>query len=57
MDARITITTNSNSEFVAIQKGVSGTFTLEEIKKISKIARIKVEEIRSKIIETVNYGE
>jgi exosome complex component RRP42 len=57
MDARITITTNSNSEFVAIQKGVSGTFTLEEIKKISKIARIKGEEIRSKIRETVNYGE
>ena len=32
MDARITITTNSQGSFTAIQKGSTGAFTVEQLK-------------------------
>lgn len=56
MDGRITITTTSNGEYAALQKGSTGTFTIEEIQKISEIARIKGEEIRTMIKERVRNG-
>ena len=57
MDARITITTNSNSDFTAVQKGSTGAFTLEQLKKAAEAARIKGIEVRSKITELTNIGK
>ena len=57
MDARITITTNSNSDFTAVQKGSTGAFTLEQLKKEAEAARIKGTEVRSKIKELTNIGK
>ncbi|NOJ29495.1 MAG: exosome complex component Rrp42 [Nitrososphaeraceae archaeon] len=56
MNSRITITTNSNGEYTAIQKGQTGSFTVEEIKNISEIARIKGETIRGKLKELIESG-
>lgn len=56
MDSRITITTNSNGEYTAVQKGQTGSFTLEEIKNISEIARIKGETMRGKLKELIENG-
>jgi exosome complex component RRP42 len=49
MDARITITTQSDGDLVALQKGYTGPFAITEILRSVEIARIKGEEIRSKI--------
>ena len=57
MDARITITTNSDNNFTAVQKGATGTFTSEQIKNLLDTARVKGEEVRSKIKETTRIGE
>jgi exosome complex component RRP42 len=54
MNARITITTNSNSEYAAIQKGFAGGFTRDQIKKAAEVARIKGEEVRAKLQELTN---
>jgi exosome complex component RRP42 len=56
MDARITITTNSEGKFAALQKGSTGSFTIDQIKKAAEIARIKGEEVRTKIKELTNNG-
>jgi exosome complex component RRP42 len=56
MDARITITTNSNGHYTALQKGSTGAFTVEQIKKAVDIARIKGEEIRNKLKELPKTG-
>ena len=56
MDARITITTNSNGEYTAIQKGSTGAFTVVQIKKAAEIARIKGEEVRAKLKELTEAG-
>jgi exosome complex component RRP42 len=56
MDARITITTNSNGHYTALQKGSTGAFTVEQIKKAADIARIKGEEIRNKLKELPKTG-
>jgi exosome complex component RRP42 len=57
MDARITITTNSDNHFTAVQKGATGTFTSEQIKSISETARLKGQEVRNKIKELTRIGE
>jgi exosome complex component RRP42 len=56
MNARITITTNSNGEYTAIQKGSTGAFTVGQIKKAAETARIKGEEVRAKIKELTRAG-
>jgi exosome complex component RRP42 len=56
MNARITITTNSNGDYTAIQKGSTGAFTVEQIKKAAETARIKGEEVRAKIKELTRAG-
>jgi exosome complex component RRP42 len=48
MDARITITTNEDG-LCAIQKGFTGSFTADQIKKAVETARIKGQEIREKL--------
>ncbi|MFY9870521.1 MAG: exosome complex protein Rrp42, partial [Candidatus Nitrosopolaris sp.] len=57
MDARITITTNSDHNFAAIQKGSTGAFTVEQLKRAAATARIKGEEIRVKIMELTKPGK
>jgi exosome complex component RRP42 len=56
MNARITVTTNSNGDYTAIQKGSTGAFTVEQIKKAAGIARIKGEEVRVKLKESTRDG-
>lgn len=56
MNARITITTNSNGDYTAIQKGSTGAFTVEQIKKAAETARIKGEEVRAKLQELTRAG-
>ncbi|HEY5632115.1 MAG TPA: exosome complex protein Rrp42 [Nitrososphaeraceae archaeon] len=57
MDARITITTNSDNNFAAVQKGSTGTFTLEQLKQIAASAKTKGEEVRKKIRELTESGQ
>jgi exosome complex component RRP42 len=57
MDGRITITTNSEGKFAAIQKGSTGSFTIDDIKRTAEIARIKGEEVRTRIKELTNNGD
>lgn len=49
MDARITITTQSEGDLVALQKGYTGPFSINQILRSVEIARNKGEEIRSRI--------
>ena len=56
MNARITITTNSNGDYTAIQKGSTGAFTVGQIKKAAETARIKGEEVRAKLQELTRAG-
>jgi exosome complex component RRP42 len=56
MDARLTITTQSDGDFVALQKGYTGPFTATQIMQSAEIARIKGEEIRSKLKELSKTG-
>lgn len=56
MDARITITTNSNGDFTAIQKGSTGAFKVEQLKTAAGIARIKGENVRAKLQELIKAG-
>lgn len=57
MDARITITTNSDQNFAAVQKGSTGAFTVEQLKRAAPAARIKGEEIRAKLRESTRAGK
>jgi exosome complex component RRP42 len=57
MDARITITTNSDNNFAAVQKGSTGTFTLEQLKQIAASANTKGEEVRKKLKELTGSGQ
>jgi exosome complex component RRP42 len=57
MDARITITTNSDNNFAAVQKGSTGTFTLEQLKQIAASAKTKGEEVRNKMRELMKSGQ
>lgn len=57
MDSRITITSNSDHNFAAIQKGSTGAFTVEQLKRAAATARIKGEEIRVKIMELTKSGK
>ena len=49
MDARITVTTQSEGDLVALQKGYTGPFSVNQILRSVEIARNKGEEIRSRI--------
>lgn len=56
MNARITITTNSEGRLAAIQKGSAGSFTIDEIKRAAEVARVKGEMVRKRIKELTNHG-
>ncbi len=57
MDSRLTITTNSKGSIVAMQKGLKGYFTVDEVKGIACKARIKGEDIRAKLQELIKLGK
>lgn len=57
MDARLTITTNSKGSIVAMQKGLKGYFTVDEVKNIAGKARTKGEDIRAKLQELIKLGK
>jgi exosome complex component RRP42 len=57
MDARLTITTNSKGSIVAMQKGLKGYFTVDEVKSIAVKAISKGEEIRAKLKELIYHGK
>jgi exosome complex component RRP42 len=48
-DARITIALTENDKVCATQKGESGSYTVDEVKKIIDIASERTKEIRSKL--------
>jgi len=56
MNARITITTDSNGDYTAVQKGSTGAFTVGQIKKAAETARIKGEEVRARLKELTKDG-
>ncbi len=45
-EARITISIDKNGDIRAIQKGLGGTFTIQEIQNVHKIAQAQVKKIR-----------
>lgn len=55
MNARITITTTDGS-FCAIQKGSTGAFTVDQLKKAAETARTKGEEMRARLKELAKNG-
>ena len=55
MDARITISTNEEG-YCALQKGFTGAFTVDQIKKAAETARIKGENVRAKLRELTKFG-
>lgn len=57
MDARLTITTNSKGSIVAMQKGLKGYFTVDEVKSIADKAISKGEEIRAKLKGLIHHGK
>ena len=57
MDARLTITTNSKGSIVAMQKGLKGYFTVDEVKDIAGKARTKGKDVRVKIQELIKLGK
>ena len=56
MDARITVTTQSERDLVAMQKGFTGPFSMDQVLQAVEIARNKGKEIRSKIKELNETG-
>ncbi|MFA5772174.1 MAG: exosome complex protein Rrp42 [Thermoplasmata archaeon] len=50
-DARLTVTTDEHGNIRAMQKGLSGSFTLDEVEKIVKLSSHIGKEIRKKLPE------
>lgn len=53
-DARITLSFTEENKICATQKGESGTFTVEEVKKCIDIAEKRTKEIRNKLDKITN---
>ncbi len=56
MDARVTMTTDSEGRVCAVQKGGTGTFTAEQVNYVVATAISKGEEIRAKIKSVIGSG-
>jgi exosome complex component RRP42 len=50
MDARITLTTNSDGEYTAVQKGSNGYLTIEQVLQVADIAMTRGQELRQRLI-------
>jgi exosome complex component RRP42 len=55
MDARLTLTSDSNGNMVAGQKGEPGTFSFEQMLNGADISRMKGDEIRKMLKEATGY--
>ncbi|RLI67168.1 MAG: hypothetical protein DRO63_05290 [Candidatus Gerdarchaeota archaeon] len=53
-DARLTLSFTEENKICATQKGGSGSFTIDEIKKCIDIASERTKEIRSKLNSIIN---
>jgi len=51
-EARLTVATDNNGDIRAMQKGLNGSFTVEEIKKVIKASLDNGMEIRKKLYES-----
>ncbi|MFH0815973.1 MAG: exosome complex protein Rrp42 [Methanobacteriota archaeon] len=49
-DARLTVTTDSNGDIRALQKGLSGAFTFSELKDCVQLARRKAAGVRAQVL-------
>jgi len=52
-EARLTVSTDDNGDIRAMQKGLNGSFTVEEIKKIIKVSIDNGKEIRKQLYKSV----
>jgi exosome complex component RRP42 len=52
MDARITLTTNSDGEYTAVQKGSNGYLTIDQVLQAADIAMTKGQELRQRLISS-----
>jgi exosome complex component RRP42 len=52
MDARITLTTNSDGEYTAVQKSSNGYLTIEQVLQAADIAMTKGQELRQRLISS-----
>jgi exosome complex component RRP42 len=50
MDARITLTTNCDGEYTAVQKGSNGYLTIEQVLQAADIAMTRGQELRQRLI-------
>jgi exosome complex component RRP42 len=56
-DARLSVYTDQEGRVRAMQKGLNGGFTYDEVKNIVALAKEKGNEIRKIVMETVNRGD
>jgi len=49
-DARLTVATDENGDVRAMQKGLSGSFTFDEVRKVIELAKNASQELRPKIV-------
>jgi exosome complex component RRP42 len=57
VEARLTLFTNSKGEICAVQKGLPGSFTYDEVFKSIELAKSKGQELRSILLESFNNWE
>jgi exosome complex component RRP42 len=57
MDARITITTNSDGQYTAVQKGSNGYLTIEQVQQAVDTAMTKGQELRQRFISGGKKGK
>lgn len=50
-NARLTVTCDENGDIRAMQKGLSGSFTLEEVKKVISLSAVKASENRKYVMK------
>jgi len=53
MESRITVTTDAEGNIVAMQKGMDGSFKLEEVMEAVRLAKVKGQENREKILKAL----
>jgi exosome complex component RRP42 len=57
MESRITVTTDEEGNVVAMQKGIDGSFKLEEVMEAVRLAKVKGQENREKILKAIEEAE
>jgi len=57
MQSRVTVSTDEDGNIVAMQKGIDGSFKLEEIMEAVRLAKVKGQENREKILKAIEEAE